>query len=60
MYTFLTYVLFDGTEVDTYAKALISGQKFKRRFKSYKYADNANPLSVPNRDPDYTEDIIVI
>lgn len=33
MYTFLTYILSDGTEVDTYSKALASGQRFKKRFK---------------------------
>mgnify|MGYP001774707791 CR=1 FL=1 len=58
MHTFLTYILADGTEVSTYAKALASGQKFIKRFKSYEYPDSINPLIIPDRTPDYIEDII--
>ena len=60
MYTFLTYILSDGTEVDTYSKALASGQRFKKRFKSYKYEDNKNPFKVPNKQPDYIKEDLVI
>ena len=60
MYTFLTYILADGTEVDTYSKALASGQKYKKRFKQYQYADNKNPLKKPDKEPDFIEDILVI